>query len=69
MKESMQLNPLINTPLQRGDDADGVDPNRFSGFPLAAEPHAPSETAKAVGLPMPDFATSLKRGVNERQPA
>ena len=66
MKELMQPNSLINTPLQRGGDADGEDLNRFRGFPPATGSHTPSEGAKAVELPMPDFGTSLKRGVNER---
>jgi hypothetical protein len=64
-EESMLRDSLINTLLQRGGDAERKDLNRFSGFHLAAEPHAVSQTAKVVDFHLPDSGTALKRGVNE----
>ena len=51
---------LINTPLQRGETADGGQVNRFSGFCTMPE------TAEAVRCPCRLALTPLKRGVNER---
>src|ERR1051325_662625 len=60
------VNPLINTPLQRGGCAFHQEVKRFSGFLRPASPCDVVETAKAVGRPSAWAFTPLKRGVNER---
>ena len=51
--------PLINTPLQRGEAGTDVLTNRFNGFSRVWE------TVKTITRSRPSSPTPLKRGVNE----
>ena len=54
--------PLINTPLQRGDDEPVAIGNRFNGFSVA------QKTVETVANPQPPPFTPLKQGANEITP-
>jgi hypothetical protein len=51
MKESLQPNSLISTPLKWGGDGDGGDLNRFSGFHLKTEPQAAGKPLMRLKVP------------------
>jgi hypothetical protein len=55
----MNAAPLINTPLQRGDETTNGRQNRFNGFSRR------TETVETVSVRLCAWNTSLKQGVNE----